>query len=64
MTYAQAVSLRAAQLAGGLVHPVALAEALWIIREGAKGRRPFSQARRLIDDEQVRLLELAVRPTA
>jgi hypothetical protein len=60
MTYAEAIWLRAAQLSGRAVRPYVLAEAVWIIQEGKTGKRPFSLARRQIDDEQVRLLEMAL----
>lgn len=58
MTYDEAIIVRSVDLSGGYVRPVYKAEAVWILREGEKGRRPFSAARFAIDNEQVRLLEL------
>lgn len=58
MTYEEAKIVRAAAMCGRNIRPVFKAEAVWILREGEKGRRPFSEVRFAIDNEQVRLLEM------
>ncbi len=56
MTFIEAKMVRARELSGGYVKPEHRAEAIWLLR--SDGKRAFSAARFVIDNEQVRLLEV------